>query len=496
MSKEQARILGEHYRVVEKLGEGGMGTVYKAVDLRLDRTVALKLLAENALGDAERRKRFVKEAQAASALEHPTIVTIHDMVDTGGEFFIVMQYVEGQTLRDVIHGGKVELATALDYAIQLADGLIRAHGAGVIHRDLKPENLMVTKNGQLKILDFGLAKLIEPEVSEEGLTLDRRTLTREGHILGTVHYMSPEQAHGKKIDVRSDIFSFGSVFYELVTGWRAFEGKSLVSTIAAITRDTPKPPRHYIASIPIEVEAFIERALEKDPGKRFQTMEEMRAALTELKRKLDAGQLMPADRAEESQESASKKRLVAIAAAAVVAAIMVAYWLLRCPPFPDAWDVEPLTTFDGIERRPGAVTGRQSNRLLLAEPSRQRRPLHHVGELGVGSTAPADRHGYRSPGRWSRRRSHAGVVAGRRPHRILAPRGERLRCLHHPRARWRAAEAHQHRLAVSRSLVQRRRYPSRHRRSRRRRWAPRDLHPVDRDRRSHPAHEPRQPGHW
>ena len=352
MTKEDGRILGEHYRVVEKIGEGGMGAVYKAVDRRLDRTVALKLLAEDAIGDDERRKRFVKEAQAASALEHPTIVTIHDMVDTGDEFFIVMQYVEGQTLRDVIHRGKVELGTAINYAIQLTEGLIRAHGAGVIHRDLKPENLMVMKNGQLKILDFGLAKLIEPEATEEGITLDRQTLTREGHILGTVHYMSPEQAHGKKIDARSDIFSFGSVFYELVTGWRAFEGKSLVSTIAAITRDAPKPPRHYIASIPIEVEAFIERALAKDPDDRFQTMQEMRDALEELKGKLDSGRLTPADRAEEQKESTSKKRVVALALTAVAALGAGAYWLLRCPPFPGEWDVASLTTFAGDVRDP------------------------------------------------------------------------------------------------------------------------------------------------
>ena len=346
------RILGEHYRVVEKIGQGGMGEVYKAVDRRLDRTVALKLLAQDAIGDDERRKRFVKEAQAASALEHPTIVTIHDMVDTGEDFFIVMQYVEGQTLRDVIHLGKVELATAINYGIQLAEGLIRAHGAGVIHRDLKPENLMMTKSGQLKILDFGLAKLIEPDESEEGLTLDRQTLTKEGHILGTVNYMSPEQAHGKKIDPRSDIFSFGSVFYELVTGWKAFEGKSLVSTIASITRDEPKPIRHYIASIPIEVEAFIERALQKDPDDRFQTMEDVRAALETLARKLESGSLTPADRAVEQDGARAKKRRVAAGIVGVVAASVVAATFLSGPAFPSAWTVEPLTELPGIERDP------------------------------------------------------------------------------------------------------------------------------------------------
>jgi serine/threonine protein kinase len=215
-----------HYRIERMLGAGGMGAVYKARDTKLNRTVALKLLPAELTSDPERRRRFELEAQAASALDHPNIVTIHDIVEADDRLFIVMQYVRGRSLRVVIDEG-LELGAALDYAIQIADGLATAHAAGIVHRDLKPENVLVGDDGRVKILDFGLAKLTEPEDPDEAETRDHLQLTKEGRVLGTAAYMSPEQAQAKEVDARSDVFSFGSLLYEMVTGKRAFPGDDL-----------------------------------------------------------------------------------------------------------------------------------------------------------------------------------------------------------------------------------------------------------------------------
>jgi serine/threonine protein kinase len=207
------------YEVLGLIGSGGMGEVYKARDTRLDRTVAIKVLPAEKVADPERRHRFVQEAKAASALNHPNIVTIYDIGQTDGIDFIAMEYVAGKTLEQVIPRHGMRLNEALRYAVQMADALAKAHAAGIIHRDLKPGNVMVTDEGQIKVLDFGLAKLTEAgPLGNDEPTRTMKPATEEGTIVGTVAYMSPEQAEGKKVDARSDIFSFGAVLYEMLTG--------------------------------------------------------------------------------------------------------------------------------------------------------------------------------------------------------------------------------------------------------------------------------------
>ena len=231
-----------HYEVVEKLGEGGMGVVYKARDSRLKRLVALKVLPPEKVADPERKRRFVEEAQAASALNHPNIVTVHDIGQSDGVDFIAMEYVEGHTLGELIGRRGLKLHEALRIATQIADALAKAHAAGIVHRDLKPGNVMVTPEGRVKVLDFGLAKLTETAlVSSEDPTLTAAQSTEYGMIMGTAAYMSPEQAEGKKVDARSDIFSFGSVLYEMLIGRGAFRRDNPALTLAAVLHLEPPP---------------------------------------------------------------------------------------------------------------------------------------------------------------------------------------------------------------------------------------------------------------
>lgn len=286
-----------HYKVIEKLGQGGMGVVYKALDTRLDRFVAVKILPAESVSDADRRRRFVQEAKTASALNHPNIVTVHDLDSSGDISFIVMEYVDGRTLDRLIGGRSIKLNEALGYAVQVADALSKAHSAGIIHRDLKPSNIMITGSGTAKILDFGLAKLTEhAEPDEQGVTVgnDSKSLTEEGTIVGTAAYMSPEQAEGKKIDARSDIFSFGSVLYEMLTGRRAFRGETRAATRASIINQEPKAPRDLVQDLPEEVERLILRCLRKDPRRRWQHMDDLATVLLDLKEDSDSGKLTPA----------------------------------------------------------------------------------------------------------------------------------------------------------------------------------------------------------
>src|SRR3989449_7552328 len=231
-----------HYRITGRLGEGGMGVVYRAVDTRLDRTVALKVLPAAKIADPERKRRFVQEARSASSLNHPNIVTIYDIGAVGAMHYIAMEYVSGSTLHGHMASGTLTPKRTLQYAVQIADALAAAHTAGIVHRDLKPGNIMVTGRGRVKILDFGLAKLTDTdEASDLMATVDMVPKTIEGTIIGTAAYMSPEQAEGKKVDARSDIFSLGTVLYEMVTGRRPFEGQSAISTMAAIINKDPAP---------------------------------------------------------------------------------------------------------------------------------------------------------------------------------------------------------------------------------------------------------------
>ena len=288
-----------HYRIDSKLGEGGMGVVYRAFDTHLDRAVAIKVLRPDAIASPDRKRRFVQEAKSASALNHPGIVHIYDIdsanLPDGPTDFIAMEFVPGKTLDQYIGISGLSLKDALKYGIQIADALARAHAAGIVHRDLKPANIIVADDGRVKLLDFGLAKLTEViDGDPEGATAtaaQENPQTEEGAILGTVAYMSPEQAEGRKVDRRSDIFSFGSVLYEMVTGRRAFEGTNKISTLGAILHTEPKAASEISAGVPTELDKIIARCLRKDPERRAQGIADIKLALEELKQESESGKL-------------------------------------------------------------------------------------------------------------------------------------------------------------------------------------------------------------
>ncbi len=282
------------YRIESKIGTGGMGVVYKAVDSHLNRVAAIKVLLASAVSP-EREKRFIQEAKAASSLNHANIVTIYDIdtqeVDGKPLHYIAMEYVAGDTLDHLIGRKGLGIRTAVKYAAQIADALAAAHAAGIIHRDLKPANIMVTPQGVVKILDFGLAKLTEETEADafaETMHGDGSPLTEEGTILGTVAYMSPEQAEGKRVDARSDIFSFGSMLYEMVTGQRAFSGGSKLASLSAVLHKEPQPVSQTVADIPPEMERIISRCMKKDPARRWQSMADVKVSLEELREEMEA----------------------------------------------------------------------------------------------------------------------------------------------------------------------------------------------------------------
>ncbi len=281
-----------HFRIIEKLGEGGMGVVYKAMDLRLDRPVALKFLPENMLQDAQALERFRREARAASALNHPGICTIYDIGEQGGRGFIAMEFIDGETLRSHIQGKALPLGEVLRLGIQIAEALEVAHGEGIIHRDIKPANVFVTKRGQAKVLDFGLAKLVRKGVAagDAGADSDATDSTSiVGIISGTPSYMSPEQVRGDALDPRTDIFSLGLLLYEMATGRQAFSGRTGGVVIEAVLTRSPVPARSINPEIPAKLEEIINKALHKDREQRYQHAAEIRAELQRLERGSDSG---------------------------------------------------------------------------------------------------------------------------------------------------------------------------------------------------------------
>ncbi len=281
-----------HYRVLSKLGGGGMGIVYEAEDLRLGRHVALKFIPEHLAKDPHSLERFMREARAASLLNHPNICTIHDIEDNNGHPFIVMEKLEGESLKQRIHGQPLDLDDLLDIALQVADALAASHAKGIVHRDIKPANIFLTPSGQVKILDFGLAKLAKSNSNDQGVGTStdsslEESLTQVGVIPGTAVYMSPEQAQSEDLDVRSDIFSFGVVLFEMATGKKPFTGTNVVMTLHAVINSKPASPRSINPAVPPELEAIIGKAMEKDRNQRYKNAAEMKADLVKLKKVTD-----------------------------------------------------------------------------------------------------------------------------------------------------------------------------------------------------------------
>jgi TolB-like protein len=327
-----------HYRILSKLGGGGMGIVYEAEDLRLGRHVALKFIPDHLSSDKRALERFTREARAASKLNHPNICTIHDIEDNDGHPFIVMEKLEGESLKARIHGKAMEADALLDIAVQVADALAASHAKGIVHRDIKPANIFLTPGGQVKVLDFGLAKLAKG--GDVGTTTDsslEQSLTQVGVIPGTAVYMSPEQARSEDLDVRSDIFSFGVVLYEMATGKKPFTGTNVVTTLHAVMNQKPASPLTANPALPAELEGIIGKAMEKDRTKRYQNAAEMKVDLVRLKKETESGltrtkqPAMSRIATHTFQKTSSGRVWVTLALAAVLLTVLAAVgaWWLR-----------------------------------------------------------------------------------------------------------------------------------------------------------------------
>ncbi len=351
-----------HYRLIEKIGEGGMGVVWKAEDTKLQRSVALKVLPEAMAADPDRRARFDREARAVAALNHPNIVTLYSVeaaspsTGSGLVHFITMELVEGRTLTQLLPRNGFPLNRLLEIAVPLADAVSRAHRAGITHRDLKPDNIMVDGEGRLRVLDFGLAKLQEPaRTTQDTQAATVTSDTAAGRVFGTVAYMSPEQAEGKDVDSRSDIFSLGTILYEMASGERPFRGDTTMSTIGAIRKDEPSSVTALKPSLPRHAGRIIRRCLAKDPDRRYQTALDLRNELEELKIEVDSGMHAAGSRPASNRSAWSTRRSIVLGAAAVLAVAVlfqIRQWIRGSPDAEISYAAVPLTAEIGLEAWP------------------------------------------------------------------------------------------------------------------------------------------------
>ncbi|HET9512683.1 MAG TPA: protein kinase [Gemmatimonadales bacterium] len=409
------RVLS-HYRIIQELGAGGMGVVYLAEDVRLGRRVALKLLPPEHTQDEDRLRRFQQEARAASALNHPNILTIHEVGEEDGHHFIVTEFIDGESLRTVLHRtGTLAFAQALDAAVQVASALAAAHEAGIIHRDIKPENIMLRRDGYVKVLDFGLAKLTETATTPATPPV---ALTESGVVLGTAQYMSPEQAAGRTVDARSDIFSFGAMLYEMVTGQPAFQGDSPMETVAAVLVREPRP---LPDSIHPGLSSVILRCLRKDPARRYQSMADLKVAVEDIREELTSGTRL--------RQVRQRRRLVgAVLLPVVLAGAFFAVWAWRSPRSAVPLEAVPLTTLRGVQRYPSFSPDGERVAFTWNGP-RQDNPdlyVHQIGStqpLRLTSDSANDFNPVWSPdGRWiAFLRSHS--EPNRSEVRLIAPLG-------------------------------------------------------------------------
>ena len=332
-------MLGEtisHYKIVEKLGEGGMGVVYKAEDIKLRRTVALKFLSPNALGTTEEKARFIHEAQAAAALNHPNICTIYEVDESEGRSYIAMEYIEGPSLKDNIASGPLKMEEAQRIAMQVAEGLNEAHQRQIVHRDIKPANIMITASGRVKIMDFGMAK--SPELAK---------LTREGTTLGTASYMSPEQGHGEPVDSRSDIWSLGVILHEMVTGKLPFKGDYEQAVLYSILHEDPKPMTAFRTGVPLELERIAHKAMKKNQDERYQHADELLADLRTLS--AQTGAPVQSGRSEKKRFTKGGLGLVLSAIIVIIAAFILfrSYLSPEKRPMIESIAVLPLDNLSG-----------------------------------------------------------------------------------------------------------------------------------------------------